>query len=229
MTRIPADDVDSGNPRVRLLPMPDGGVAVAWMQWRLTPDVGDDVAVARLGPDGTVVATYGAGGRHVQRLPESSQPSLATTPSGHVLVAWSALRHPDDPFDGSATHHLLRLTPTGGPDASFGDGGVATIGSVPTGSDGVLAVGADGERPLLLTWAVPGLEPEQRLTRLTTTGAVDTSFFGDGTAIVGHDPTAGGIDHVLLGGSGRPITIVKRSYDGNQGTPDTLELRRLPT
>ena len=148
--------------------MPDGGVLISWRQWSTTFDDYADLAVARLGPGGVLDSGFGTGGTFRWRVPEGTG-IVTTTPTGMVLIAWSERLLPDDVYNYSATHRVLRLTVAGSPDPTFGTGGVATVDGPSTSSlDRVLGLGATGELPLLLVLARPDGRTQQRLVRITT-------------------------------------------------------------
>ena len=228
LKRIASHNVDSGNPRVRLAAMPDGGVVVSWWQWRASFDGYANLVVARLGPSGEIEAGFGSGGTFRRKVPEYSAAFVTTTPSGKVLIAWSVPLHPKDDRDATATHRVLRLTSAGAPDLTFGTEGLTTVDRPSNSiSDRVLGLGASGERPLLLVLASPGGHDEQRLVRLTTAGAVDRSFGASGTVTVGRDPGYGGIDYVVLAGPGMPTSIVHRSVSRDSSDPERVVLHRV--
>ncbi len=227
LTRIAAPNVDTGSPRVRLASMPDGGVLISWRQWSTTFDDYADLAVARLGPGGVLDSGFGTGGTFRWRVPEGTG-IVTTTPTGMVLIAWSERLLPDDVYNYSATHRVLRLTVAGSPDPTFGTDGVATVDGPSNSSlDRVLGLGATGELPLLLVLSRTDGRTQQRLVRITTAGAVDRSFAGSGEAIVGIDPGYGGIDYHVLAASGLPTTIVNVSVDLDSREPDRVVLRRV--
>jgi hypothetical protein len=105
--------------------------------------------------------------------------------AGRILVAGVPSLGP-----GPAPPIVARYDASGVPDPTFGEGGVARLASGELGSFVAFAVQPDGPPLLALAQAVPtgnqilGTLHDLRVIRLTTAGAVDSSF-GDGGSAAG--------------------------------------------
>jgi uncharacterized delta-60 repeat protein len=106
---------------------PDGKLVVAGYTYNFSTDPEPfEVAVARYNPDGSLDATFGAGGRVVTDLgsPDDLANAVAIEPGGKILVAGTTrvMRGEERTRDFA----LVRYNPDGSLDLSFGTGGVVT-------------------------------------------------------------------------------------------------------
>ena len=137
------------------------------------------VYILRWNSDGTLDSTFGSGGRAEADLgAEGSHPhALALQSDGKILVAFSA-----GLTSGGVQSGLARYTTSGSLDTGFGTGGVVILTvAVLSNVQQDLALQPDG-RILLGSEQVPGRSPI--VVRLTTSGALDTSFGTGGIAAV---------------------------------------------
>jgi uncharacterized delta-60 repeat protein/uncharacterized repeat protein (TIGR02543 family) len=155
-------------------------------------------------------ASFGAGGRVVISS-LSRAVSVALQPDGKVLVGGN-----DTSIFGRLA--LARLTVAGQPDASFGSSGLAytTVEGVPNAmalqADGRIVVGGSYQRVDSLTRFLA--------MRFTASGAVDTSFGGDG---IGDDTRTGVATAVAIQTDGR--VVLAGRYNG--GLTDDAAVARL--
>ena len=171
-----------------LVAQPDGKLLVGGDVRQ--PDGSSALHVARLTPNGALDATFGAGGTAVVSRADSYVfAALAYQPGGGVLAAGQVAR-PD------RAHEVLvmRFTPDGHVDESFGNAGEARPqfslpGGVAGASPSSLAALGDGR--IAVTASVsrydPSLPREQwakrpAVARLLPDGSFDPSFGDDGTA-----------------------------------------------
>ena len=97
---------------------PDGGIVLAG-------SFGGDVVIARERADGSLDPAFSGDGKVVLDIGGSDTASaVAAQPDGKVLIAGTTNFHPDNPNRFDPDIVLVRLTPGGGLDASFGTGGV---------------------------------------------------------------------------------------------------------
>jgi uncharacterized delta-60 repeat protein len=181
--------------------------------------------VHRLNPDGSPDTTFGQGGRVLTDLgaAQETATAIALQPDGRILVAGNTYNSGPAAY----TIALARYLPNGTLDPTFGTGGRATLTPHARPHVNDIALLPDGK--ILLAG---GVEPQQfvadpLLMRLTTIGAPDTTFSGDGVII---EPSS--VDDELVAvtadAAGRPITSMSQR-GGNltvsrytaAGAPDT--------
>lgn len=144
-----------------------------------------DVFAQRLNENGTLDQDFGAG--KVDLKPFVSVTEIAAGPEGTVLLAGRI----DDPaleYD-AGDFGLLRLTPSGARDSAFADGEI--VRTPVTGScdePRELIVQPDG-KVLTIGYAAgcSGTKTMTGIARHDATGALDTSFGGDGIVTQAHD------------------------------------------
>lgn len=154
---------------------------------------GGDISVWKLlGTTGNLDPSFNATGQYIYASAAGNDEAQAVTldSSGRTVVAGFINNGADnDAF-------LLRLTPAGAPDASFGTSGIATFAALAGGTAGedafaALKIDAQG-RIVAAGWSLGaganGMD--MALVRVTASGALDTSFAGDG--IVTSHGAAGG-------------------------------------
>ena len=163
----------------------DGGIVAAGTVH--TPAGGTDVLAARFNSDGSLDATFGDGGlvgTSVGDFGVSYATDVAVQANGDVTATGVAyMRGPD--YQDFQQDFLVRYTPDGQVDATFGDGGQVLVNGQP--SDGVvdpqLALQADGKILLADTTsynADPGSQVV--LMRFDGDGEFDPAF-GDGGVV----------------------------------------------
>lgn len=163
---------------------PDGKIVVAGIRFVgpvATSRFG--IALVRYRPDGTLDATFGAGGLVVTELGDGTIGSVAAVtlqPDGKILVAASA------GFISGSFHGFLlaRYHSDGTLDASFGSGGlvVTGFGDRHYAGVGTLALQPDGR--IVVAGSV-FFDPSIRvaLARYTSDGVLDPTFGAGGTVV----------------------------------------------
>jgi uncharacterized delta-60 repeat protein len=171
---------------------------------------GADMAVVRLTADGALDQSFGEGG--VVRIPLgpdgafASAAAVAVQPDGKIVIGGTLrfLCDLDDPACAEIVDAVLvRLTPAGGLDATFGTGGVVTFDAY--GSRTVIAPGGLVVEPAgtIVAGGDSGFVADSDsgfvdgvrhgfIARFTTSGALDTSFGNAGITLidVGRNATA---------------------------------------
>jgi uncharacterized delta-60 repeat protein len=165
------------------------------------------IVVVRHNPDGSLDPTFGSGGIASQPLQSptlTTVSGMAVQPDGSVLVgAWVN--------DGGQTL-VWRFHSDGSPDPSFGNAGVAVIGSTVTAVP--FGMGLQPDDKIVLAESVAnGLGLYLGAQRLLSSGLVDTSFGVGGTAA----DTPGGARAVLVEPSGGTLVVA-----GSEGEAMTL-------
>ena len=164
----------------------DGKIVLAG--WALVGSSAD-FALARLNPDGSVDASFGANGEVTTDLGGTidAGEALALQPDGKLLVA-GITRHVGPRAGNPYDFALARYNPDGTLDSSFGTGGhIATdfggTDDVATGialqPDGKIILAGSGFNP-----ASSGSDAGE-LARYNSDGSLDTTFDGDGRVMLG--------------------------------------------
>lgn len=227
---IDGDPDDDGNPRFvdgRVAPGPSGGVYL--FNGVLSSDnIGTGWSLARLNASGGLVGSFGDGGL-VKRIDlMQGFADIVALGNGRPVVL-------DDYFDEGGTipnndWAVRRYLPTGLPDTNFGNGGTRVVGfnlgELWDDYAFVLAQQPDGK--LVAAGAAEVGTTSENLdfavARLTAGGGFDTSFSGDGRAVIdmgADDDTvrAIAIDHsrriYLAGVSGGDCAIVRLLPNGS--------------
>jgi len=192
---------------------PDGRIVVAGL-------AGDDFAVARVSPDGTLDQTFGQGGRVTTDLGAAVDPdggeAVALQPDGKIVVAGD-VREPG-PFE-IYDFAIARYDPDGSVDASFGAGGHITTGLDIDFRMGGVAVQPDGKIVAAgATRPYPSSGPSLAVVRLNPDGSIDSSF-GDGGAVTGgfgegDDVLVSGGKILVAGGDLTDMTVSRFNADG---------------
>lgn len=159
-----------------LLRLPDGRILVLGLD--------GDPAVARLLPDGSLDATFGAGG--ILRPPGLTASSLrvgALQPDGQLVAMGAGEQHPPS--------ELVRLDAAGDGafDAGFGTGGVVALtDAVPDFVARHIVLQPDGK--ILVAGGSAVAVPDSRafLLRYADDGTLDPGFGADGVAVVDMQP-----------------------------------------
>jgi uncharacterized delta-60 repeat protein len=152
---------------------PDGSVVVAGNVYRSTPTFHAAAAAARFTSAGQVDTTFGSGG--LASDDSLSANAVAVQPDGKVVLAGSA-----GGFE-SPSFALARLTTAGGPDDSFGSGGLVTTAI------------ADGASANAVALAPGGI--------IVAAGYAFSPATGDDFAVAGYTPSGGPVSVFGNGGS----------------------------
>jgi uncharacterized delta-60 repeat protein len=219
-------DFNSGEDRLTDLSVaPNGSVAAAGVV--AGPD-GRHIGVARWGVDlqpdatfnGGAPLTFADGGGFGEDV------AVAALPGGETLVAGAGPAP-----DGSGVGDLLvaRLAADGTLDPAFGGGdGWLTIDVGGRDDARSLVVQPDGKIVVGFEACAVGLHTscDQAVARLSSSGALDTSFGGDGLVVgtSGSEVGDGGLGRVFVGGYGDPREYFQRDFSISRllddGSPD---------
>ena len=210
-------DVGGDDTARALLRQPDGKIVVAG-------NSSDNFALVRYNSDLTLDSGFGVGGKIITHLPTTGTETayaLARQPDGKLVVAGSIdvlkQAYPDNTTDFYLSQDLavVRYSASGTLDPSFG-----TAGAVIQGFDGpdvfsdtadqarAIAVQPDGKLVIAGTSDFSGGGLGWLLTRLNTSGSLDTAFGTDGLVRGGN---YGGFQSMALEPSG---SIVVVGYEG---------------
>lgn len=173
-----------------------------------------DMLLIRLSADGLLDPTFGTNGRVVAGAPSSDEraTAVAVRPDGRIVVAGHGNGQGDDDFE------VRQFLPTGEPDLTFGDSGVARarVSGNPDRASGLLIL-PDGE--LLIVGNSGAFSSENNpsnatpaAVRLTKAGALDPLFDTDGVLMnipLGDSGVLRGVDRF----DGRRVIL----SGGNQG------------
>jgi uncharacterized delta-60 repeat protein len=162
--------------------------------------------VLRLEADGTPNPSIGSGG--FQPLPDFEPSSLASDRFGRILLAGKQYATGAGP-----SPRVLRLTPTGQLDQSFGAGGVARL-ELGRGMD-IRALALDRRGRILLAGGAseePNLGSSEAvsrflLMRLSSRGKLDRSFGRAGRRTVGFGNVPASAEQVLPSAGGRILVV----------------------
>jgi len=151
----------------------EGRIVTAGMQ---TLYSSGPILAQRWTADGTPDPTFGSQGTAMFARPglQASATVVATAPDGSVYVGGG----------GNGGAYVVRLTPSGIVDTTFGSGGFVELEAAKGGYVWGMVRTPSG---LAVAYAPFGVLPA-RLVRLTASGALDPSFSGDGLATTTFDP-----------------------------------------
>ncbi|MFO0904840.1 MAG: TfoX/Sxy family protein [Pirellulales bacterium] len=173
--------------------------------------------VSRLDSSGELDASFGADGRTIVGIEAAdAAPLPLISPDGKIVLVGNAWTNSGSQME------LVRLTPDGQLDASWGVGGYAFLDF---DADYVYPVSAQVQRDgriVVLGFADDGSGFETKLLRILTNGARDPSFGSNGAvtlevAYSGPDPS-----RLLLQADGRIIAVTNRTL----GSQRVVEVRR---
>ncbi|HEX8292407.1 MAG TPA: Calx-beta domain-containing protein [Pyrinomonadaceae bacterium] len=177
----------------------DGKIVVVGSAYKYNEDFTgavSDFVLARLNPDGTPDATYGAGGKVKLNFdtPFPAYPvSAVMQPDGRVVVA-GYVRRGNDPQVFASDFFAARFNPDGTPDATFGTQGHTSVDIAEYDIAFGAALQPDGKIVLAGVGGANvntfGSATSFALARLKPDGTPDTTFDGDGrltTAFLGQD------------------------------------------
>ncbi len=193
----------------RVVIQPDGAIVVAGT----TGTAYRDIFVARYQPNGALDPGFAGGGMVVIDLGSPGSPTddqaggLALQSDGRIVVAGQRGR-------GGGDFAVIRLTPSGTLDATFGTGGIVTTSFGAT--SGVTRVAVDGSGRILAAGLVATTSGSSSsnafaLARYTSSGALDANF-GQGGKIVdtaGYFPTG-----LAVQADSKPIVVGPSSIVG---------------
>jgi uncharacterized delta-60 repeat protein len=143
----------------------------------------NEILLARYNTDGSLDTIFGNGGYASTTVPNGEEldniNSVAIDSQGRIVVAGYM-----QASDGSNSSFLARYLSDGTLDTDFGNQGIYNIStgmSSPSsmaidGSDGILVAGQANPDPRLYNWT-------NQLVRITSTGALDTTFGSNGTGV----------------------------------------------
>lgn len=143
-----------------------------------------DFGVARFNADGTIDNSFGTNGVVTTNINANDIPEgIAVQSDGKIVVGGTS----DE--DGDANYTVVRYTAGGAPDNTYGSGGIATYDMATFGTAGSkdhghgMALQTDG-KVLVTGFSAPAAGGNGNVVtmRLTTTGALDVTFSGDGIA-----------------------------------------------
>jgi uncharacterized delta-60 repeat protein len=186
------------------------------------PAGGTAVMVARLAQNGTFDSSFGSGGVATLTLGGIAR-SIALEPDGGVVLADYAPGYDDS---------VSKLTPSGGLDGNFGDGGSAMLpmSGGQAATDAAVALQPDGK--VLVAGNVeegPSNNPVMTAWRFTAQGRVDTSFGAAGQARVpptGNQSASNGAQAMALEPDGK-LLLAGGDLDGTYGAETQFEVARL--
>ncbi|HYG22331.1 MAG TPA: hypothetical protein VEH04_06060 [Verrucomicrobiae bacterium] len=183
---------------------PDGRVIVAGSA---NDGERDQVAVARFNVDGSLDATFGAGGKVLTPVGSGSASgtAVALQPNGGIVVAGTA----NDDF------LVVRYQGNGALDPSFGTNGIVTT-SIGSGSDvaNAIALQADG-RLVVAGNSDNGSNTDFAVVRYTTNGFPDVSFDGDGKTTTAISTSSDYVNAVQVQANGRIVVAGYAEINGN--------------
>jgi len=169
------------NSRIRsIVIQPDGKILAAGVA--SVSGTGDDFAVARYNPDGTLDTTFDSDGKVTMPIGTGTAAddgnSMVLQPDGKIVVGGQTM------FVDFA---LARFNPDGSPDLTFACDGKITTDIEGTDSVRALALHADG-RIVAAGYTGGGAVEKFALVRYNPDGTLDTSFDDDGKVITAVDP-----------------------------------------
>jgi uncharacterized delta-60 repeat protein len=171
-----------------------------------------DFAVARLTPDGTLDNSFNGNGKVLIDFGVDffgSASAVAVDTSGRLIVAGYMNE------GGSPGHFALaRLTDLGALDTSFDGDGIATVAFGV--DDGARSVAVDAQNRVVVAGpSYNGSNYDFALARLTTSGALDSTFNGDGMTTFAFGPSDDHANGVAVDSLGR-VLVAGDTYNGSQ-------------
>ncbi len=177
----------------------------------------NDFSLIRLNIDGSLDTSFDGDGKAIIPVGTSSDEARAITlqADGKILVAGSS----------SGDFSLIRLNIDGSLDTSFDGDGKAII-PVGTSSDEARAITLQADGKILMAGTSSG---DFSLIRLNANGSLDTSFDGDGKAIIPVGTSSDQARAITLQADGK-ILVAGSSYNGSNSDlslPFDFSLARL--
>lgn len=205
---VPTPDVSHDFVPHQVLPGPGGTLLIVG---ELETDAGTITSVLRADAEGRPDTGFSTDGFSPGPASASAQPGRgAVGPDGRVVLAAA---------DGSGVG-VRRITTTGALDATFASSGTSAV--LPSSTVGIGDVVVRPDNRVYLAFDGSGASTSVQVARLTSTGALDTTFAGDGYA--SHDAGAG---H-LRGATSAALAPYGDLYvfaDDATGTDDPVVLR----
>ncbi|MBK8040216.1 MAG: choice-of-anchor D domain-containing protein [Verrucomicrobiaceae bacterium] len=162
-----------------------------------------DFALVRLNADGTLDTSFDGDGKVITPVLASTDTASAITlqTDGKILVAGSASNGSNNDFA------VVRYNADGSLDTTFDtDGKVTTAVRTSTDSIAAIAVAADGSI-IVGGSSSDGANLDFALARYTSTGALDTSFDGDGLVITAMHTSLDAIYDIAIDASGKIVAV----------------------
>lgn len=166
-----------------VLVQPDGTIVAVGSAER-------NIAMVRYTSAGALDTTFSGDGRQVVDVGAARGQSVARQSDGKLLVGGGG------DFSSTAPATLARFNADGSLDTSFGTAGAATIPNSFFGASArgnVRAIAVQPDQSIVVAAAVPGKTQSDTLVvaRFTPAGVLDTTFSGDGVAVVAPGSTPG--------------------------------------
>ncbi|MHB1560917.1 MAG: NHL repeat-containing protein [Isosphaeraceae bacterium] len=151
----------------------------------------------RLDANGGLDSSFGPNGQGYVGLASGSAQDMILDGSGNILVCG----YDNNPSTGSSTMAVVRYTPSGQPDPTFGNNGEALV---TLGAPYAYAIGVQSTGQIVVSGDFPS---GGGVARLNANGSVDTSFgsggaFTDATMFVPMALTVQPNDEILVAGKG---------------------------
>lgn len=189
----------------------DGKLVVAGTTYTNNDFSGEDFAIARYNPDGTLDRTFGTNGRVTTDFPglAAVASSVLVQPDGKILVAGGAF--PLFVFLG--TFEIVRYNADGSLDAGFGDGGIVTTHCPHQGCfASSLALQADGKIVAAGTDYVnfstdESSDTDFEIARYEADGTPDAAFGSAGQVTTDFDGFNDDAFSVLIQPDGRIVAV----------------------
>jgi uncharacterized delta-60 repeat protein len=188
----------------------DGKLVVVGTTYTNNDYSGEDFAIARYNPDGSIDASFGASGRVTTDFPglAAVASSVVVQPDGKILVAGGAF--PLFTFLGNM--ELVRYNPDGTLDAGFGSGGIVTTLFQHGRYAFALALQPDGKIVAAGTDYVnfsseAGSDTDFALARYNADGSPDASFGNGGQVTTDFERLNDDAFAVLLRPDGRIVAV----------------------
>ena len=189
----------------------DGKLVVGGTSYKHNDYSGEDFALARYNPDGTLDITFGRGGKVNTDFPglAAEISAIVIQPDGKILVAGGAF--PLFVFLGN--FELARYNPNGSLDATFGSGGIVTTGF---GTEGcyafALALQTDGKIVAAGTDFIDFSSEDNSntdfgLARYNADGTPDTTFGNGGLVTTDFDGFNDDVFSVLIQSDGKIVAV----------------------
>lgn len=205
---VTTDFLDNYDEALSIAIQPDGKIVVAGVAFN-DDTFGNEIAVARYLPDGSLDKKFAAKGKttFASKNADNTARKVALQADGKIVIAGYSW-----PFEGGTSDFLLlRYTTNGELDKSFsGDGVVRTDISGDEDFATALAVQPDGKL-IAAGYSFGDVQAVFSLARYNTNGTLDKSFDGDGKLTTSFELDAYGPDIALL--SNGKILLAGETYD----------------
>jgi len=161
--------------------------------------------LARLSSAGAIDTGFGTAGKVITRVGPDDAFAKAMTKdaAGNFLVAGYSSSY----LNGYPIFTVVRYSPSGVADSSFGFSGYAGIAETSGGEAKAAAIAVDSNGAIIVAGSIASLTYPSgafAVTRLLTSGAPDPSFNGGNIAVVGF-ANGGAVNAVAVDASNRPI------------------------